>query len=157
MVRGYRVWVQNLKISHKRLLDLGSKCEDQSRKAIESRFKTFSYDSERLQCRYSPTAMRISRSRAVDVCFSALVVTLAHNFLSHQALSSFSDMRGRDFSSIVHRVSGGLRAAAHLAVLDALIDTYSKGSVVDDARRVFKDNFSHMNVVGWNAMMVAYA
>ncbi|KAL2330817.1 hypothetical protein Fmac_018398 [Flemingia macrophylla] len=106
----------------------------------------------------------------VDVCFSAFIVALAHNFLSLQALSAFSDMQRRAFSSIVHRVSGGLRVAGHLAVLDqcriihahaivsgldsnvvmasALVDAYSKASVVDDAMRVFKDNFFHMNVVG---------
>ncbi|KAL2331077.1 hypothetical protein Fmac_018658 [Flemingia macrophylla] len=117
--------------------------------------------------------------RGVHVCFSALVVALAHNFFSPQALSTFSDMRHLAFSSIVHIVSEGLRAVVHLAVLEqcriihahtvvsglgsnvgvasALVDVYGKTSVVDDARRVFKDNFSHMNVVGWNAMMVAYA
>ncbi|KAL2343553.1 hypothetical protein Fmac_004838 [Flemingia macrophylla] len=114
-----------------------------------------------------------------NVCFSALVVALAHNSLSPQALSAFSDMRRHAFSSTVHSVSGGLRAAAHLAALEqcriihahavasgldsnvvvasALVDAYGKAGVVDDARRVFKDNFSHMNVVGWNAMMAAYA
>ncbi|KAL2318473.1 hypothetical protein Fmac_032349 [Flemingia macrophylla] len=82
--------------------------------------------------------------------------------------------RCRTFSSTVHSVSEGLCAAAHLAVIihahavvsglesnvsvaSALVDAYGKAGVVDDARRVFKDSFSHMNVVGWNAMMAAYA
>ncbi|KAK7399888.1 hypothetical protein VNO78_11082 [Psophocarpus tetragonolobus] len=114
-----------------------------------------------------------------NVCFSALVVALAQNSLSVHALSVFSDMRCRGFTSTVHSVSGGLRAAAQLAALEqcrimhahavvagldsnvvvatALVDGYGKAGLVDDARRVFDDNLHVMNIVGWNAMMGGYA
>lgn len=88
-------------------------------------------------------------------------------------------MRRQGFASTVHSVSGGLRAAAQLAafeqcriihthavvsgldsnvvVASALVDGYGKAGVVNHAKRVFEDNFSHMNIVGWNAMMAGYA
>ncbi|CAJ1938911.1 unnamed protein product [Sphenostylis stenocarpa] len=114
-----------------------------------------------------------------NVCFSALVVALAQNSRSQDALSIVSDMTRRGFASTVHSVSGGLRAAAQLAALEqcrmmhahvvvagldsnlvvgsALIDGYGKAGVVNDARRVFEDSLSYMNIVGWNAMMAGYA
>ncbi|KAG5154928.1 hypothetical protein AAZX31_05G127400 [Glycine max] len=114
-----------------------------------------------------------------NVCFSALVVALAQNSRSVDALSVFSDMRCRGFASTVHGVSGGLRAAAQLAALEqcrmmhahaiiagldsnvvvgsAVVDGYGKAGVVDDARRVFEDSLDYMNIAGWNAMMAGYA
>ncbi|KAG4391183.1 hypothetical protein GLYMA_05G137900v4 [Glycine max] len=114
-----------------------------------------------------------------NVCFSALVVALAQNSRSVDALSVFSDMRCRGFASTVHGVSGGLRAAAQLAALEqcrmmhahaiiagldsnvvvgsAVVDGYGKAGVVDDARRVFEDSLDDMNIAGWNAMMAGYA
>ncbi|KAF9612201.1 hypothetical protein IFM89_038614 [Coptis chinensis] len=71
------------------------------------------------------------------------------------------------------------RAAAHLAALEqcriihahafvaghtevvvgtALVDGYGKsGTVSDLARRVFDEMLSNMNIIGWNAIMAAYA
>ncbi|KAK7320020.1 hypothetical protein RJT34_04749 [Clitoria ternatea] len=114
-----------------------------------------------------------------SVCFSALVVALAQNSLSVDALLVFNDMRHKGFMSTVHSLSAGLRAASQLAALEqcriihahslvsgfhsnvivcsALVDGYGKAGVVNDARRVFEDNFCNMNAVGWNAMMAGYA
>ncbi|KAK7359517.1 hypothetical protein VNO77_01478 [Canavalia gladiata] len=114
-----------------------------------------------------------------SVCYSALVVALAQNSRFEDALLAFSDMRCGGFTSTVHSVSGGLRAASQLAALEqcrmihahafvaglnsnvvvasALVDGYGKAGVVHDARRVFEDNLSDMNIVGWNAMMAGYA
>lgn len=114
-----------------------------------------------------------------NVCFSALVVALAQNSRSLDALSAFTDMTRRGLASTVHSVSGGLRAAGQLAALEqckmmhahviivgfdtnvvvgsALVNGYGKAGVVQDARRVFEDNLSEMNIVVWNAMMAAYA
>lgn len=109
-----------------------------------------------------------------------MIVALAQNSRYSDALLLFADMRCQGFASTVHSVSGGLRAAAQLAALEqcrmihahtvvagldsnsvvgcALVDGYGKTGLVNDARRVFEDNnFTGMNVVGWNAMMAGYA
>ena len=107
-----------------------------------------------------------------------MIVGLAQNSRSVDALLVFADMRHRGFASTEHSVSGGLRAAAELAALEqcrmihahavvagfdlnvvvgsALVDGYGKAGVVEDARQVFEDNLPWMNVVGWNAMMAGY-
>ncbi|XP_061367064.1 pentatricopeptide repeat-containing protein At4g33170-like [Gastrolobium bilobum] len=114
-----------------------------------------------------------------DVCYSAMIVGLAQNSRCIDALMVFADMRCHGFMSTVHSVSGGLRATAELAALEqcrmihahsvaagldshvvvgtALVDGYCKAGIVNDARQVFQDNLSDMNLVGWNAMMAGYA
>ncbi|XP_060672042.1 pentatricopeptide repeat-containing protein At4g33170 [Ziziphus jujuba] len=114
-----------------------------------------------------------------EVCYSAVVVGLAQNSRPIDALSAFVKMRACDVGSTMYSVSGALRAAAELAALEqsrvihthamvtgldinvivatALIDVYGKAGLVMDARQVFDENLSIMNVVGWNAMMAAYA
>ncbi|XP_027342571.1 pentatricopeptide repeat-containing protein At4g33170-like [Abrus precatorius] len=135
---------------------------------------------------YSKSRMPLHARKVFDeiphpdsVCFSALVVALAQNSCSLDALQVFTDMRSRGFVSTVHSVSGGLRAASQLAALEqcrmvhahavvsgldssvvvatALVDGYGKAGVVTDARRVFEEGLSDINVVGWNAMMAGYA
>ncbi|XP_057422355.1 pentatricopeptide repeat-containing protein At4g33170-like [Lotus japonicus] len=114
-----------------------------------------------------------------NVCYSAIIVALAQNSQHLDALLVFADMRDGGFTSTVHSVSGGLRAAAQLAALEqcrmihahavvagldsnavvgtALVDGYGKAGLVNDARRVFEDDLMCMNLVGWNAMMSGYA
>ncbi|KAL4331521.1 hypothetical protein AHAS_Ahas13G0508400 [Arachis hypogaea] len=114
-----------------------------------------------------------------SVCYSAMIVGLAQNSRSVDALLVLADMRHRGFASTEHSVSGGLRAAAELAALEqcrmihghavvagfdsnvvvgsALVDGYGKAGVVENARQVFEDNLAWMNLVGWNAMMAGYA
>ncbi|QCD83684.1 pentatricopeptide repeat-containing protein At3g24000, mitochondrial-like [Vigna unguiculata] len=135
---------------------------------------------------YSKFRMPFSARKVFDdiphpdnVCFSALVIALAQNSRSLDALSVFSDMARRGFASTIHSVSGGLRAAGQLASLEqckmmhahvivagfdtsvvvgsALVNGYGKAGVVSDARRVFEDSLSDMNIVAWNALMAAYA
>lgn len=114
-----------------------------------------------------------------EVCYSAVVVGLAQNSRPIDALSAFAGMKACDVGSTMYSVSGALRAAAELAALEqcrilhahalvggldmnaivatALIDAYGKAGLVTDARQVFDENLPRMNVVGWNAMMAAYA
>ncbi|KAI9194073.1 hypothetical protein LWI28_002889 [Acer negundo] len=114
-----------------------------------------------------------------EVCYSAMIVCLAQNSRCVDSLSVFADMRRRDVVSTVHSVSGALRSAAELAAMEqcriihghalvagfdrnvvvgtALIDAYGKAGHVFDARRVFDENVSVLNVVAWNAMLSGYA
>ncbi|QHO55735.1 Pentatricopeptide repeat-containing protein [Arachis hypogaea] len=92
-----------------------------------------------------------------SVCYSAMIVGLAQNSRSVDALLVLADMRHRGFASTKHSVSGGLRAAAELAALEqrrmihghavvagfdsnvvvgsALVDGYGKAGVVENARQ----------------------
>ncbi|PIA58262.1 hypothetical protein AQUCO_00500295v1, partial [Aquilegia coerulea] len=123
-----------------------------------------------------------------EVCYGAIIVGLAQNSQSTQALSVFSDMLYDNVKSSPYSVSGALCAAAELAALragnalaaleqcrimhahsivtgldssvvvgNALIDGYGKSGIVSDARRVFDEMLVDVNIVGWNAMMAAYA
>lgn len=114
-----------------------------------------------------------------EVCYSALVVGLAQNAQSIDALSMFREMKASDVASTIYSVSGALRATADLAALEqcrvlhghavvtgldtdvivqtALIDGYGKSGLIIDARQVFDENLGCMNVVGWNAMLASYA
>ncbi|KAJ0093421.1 hypothetical protein Patl1_25695 [Pistacia atlantica] len=114
-----------------------------------------------------------------EVCYSAMIVCFAQNSRSLDSLSVFADMRSCDVGSTMYSVSGALRAAAELAAMEqcrvvhghavvvgldknvivgtALIDGYGKAGLVFDARRVFDENLSELNVVAWNAMMAGYA
>lgn len=114
-----------------------------------------------------------------EVCYSALVVGLAQNAQSIDALSMFREMKVCDVASTMYSVSGALRAAADLAALEqcrvlhghavvtgldtdvivqtALIDGYGKSGLILDAREVFDESLASMNVVGWNAMLASYA
>ncbi|KAJ0011164.1 hypothetical protein Pint_32895 [Pistacia integerrima] len=88
-------------------------------------------------------------------------------------------MRSCDVGSTMYSVSGALRAAAELAAVQqcrvihghavvagldknlivgtALVDGYGKAGLVFDARRVFNENLSELNIVALNAMMAGYA
>ncbi|PSR95072.1 Pentatricopeptide repeat-containing protein [Actinidia chinensis var. chinensis] len=114
-----------------------------------------------------------------EVCYSSVIVGLAQNSRSIEALSYFADMRTCGFGSTMYSVSGGLRAAAELAALEqcriihghaivtglnlgvivatAFVDGYGKCGLVSEARGVFDELISEMNVIGWNAMMASYA
>lgn len=114
-----------------------------------------------------------------EICYSAIVVGLAQNSRSIDALSMFADMRACGLASTTYSVSGALRAAAEVAALEqcriihahavatgldtnvivgsALVDGYGKTGFVSDARRVFDENLPGMNIVGWNALMAGYA
>ncbi|KAL8199631.1 hypothetical protein R6Q57_013199 [Mikania cordata] len=113
------------------------------------------------------------------VCFSSVIVGLAQNCKPIDALSYFFDMRACDFGSTDYSVSAALRASAELAALEqcrmvhahsvtngldlnvivgtALVDGYGKCGMVKEARLVFDELASVMNLVGWNAMMSSYA
>ncbi|KAK6914147.1 DYW domain [Dillenia turbinata] len=114
-----------------------------------------------------------------EVCYSALVVGLAQNRRSIDALSVFSEMRVRGIGSTLYSISGALSAAADVAALEqcrmlhahafvsgfesnvivnsALVDGYGKCGLVIDARQVFDEFVMGMNLVGWNAMLSCYA
>lgn len=114
-----------------------------------------------------------------EVCFASLIVGLAQNSRSVDALSYFADMRTCGVRSTMYSVSGALRAAADLAALEqcriihghavvtgfdldvivgtALVDGYGKCGLVSEASAVFDELVSEMNLVGWNAMMASYA
>ncbi|XP_021800137.1 pentatricopeptide repeat-containing protein At4g33170-like [Prunus avium] len=114
-----------------------------------------------------------------EVCYAAVIVGLAQNSRPVEALSTFADMKCSDVRSTMYSVSGALRAAGELAVLEqcriihahalltgldgnvivgtALVDAYGKSGLVYDARQVFDENLSSMNVVGWNVMLAGYA
>lgn len=114
-----------------------------------------------------------------EVCYSAIIVGLAQNSRSIDALSMFVDMKACNVASTMYSVSGALRAAAEVAALEqcriihahavvtgfdmnvivgsALVDGYGKAGFVLDARQVFDENLLGMNIVGWNALMSGYA
>lgn len=114
-----------------------------------------------------------------EVCYSAAIVGLAQNARSVDSLSVFAEMRSSGVGSTIYSVSGALRAVAELAAMEqcrivhghavvvglhknvivgtALIDGYGKSGLANDARRVFDENLSVLNIVAWNAMMAAYA
>ncbi|KAL5996761.1 hypothetical protein ACLOJK_007681 [Asimina triloba] len=114
-----------------------------------------------------------------DVCYSAAIVGLAQNGRPEGAISVFAGMRLAGVGSNVYSVSGALRAAAEVASLEqcrvlhahaavagleanlvvgtALVDAYGKSGVVEEARRAFDGLLPGANVVGWNAVISAYA
>ncbi|MFS7982918.1 putative tetratricopeptide-like helical domain superfamily, DYW domain-containing protein [Helianthus anomalus] len=135
---------------------------------------------------YSKTQLPYNARKVFDemperdsVCFSSVIVGLAQNGKSVDALSYFSEMRACGFGSTGYSVSAALRASAELAGLEqcrmvhahsivngldlnvivgtALVDGYGKCGMVDEARLVFDELVSVMNVIGWNAMMSGYA
>lgn len=113
------------------------------------------------------------------VCFSSVIVGLAQNSKPIDALSYFAEMRACGFGSTDYSVSAALRASAELASLEqcrmihahsvvngldshvivgtALVDGYGKSGMVDEARLVFDQLMSILNLIGWNAMMSSYA
>ncbi|KAL1535223.1 hypothetical protein AAHA92_31305 [Salvia divinorum] len=114
-----------------------------------------------------------------EVCYAALINGLAQNQRSLDALRYFVEMKRESVASTVHSVSGALSAASRVAMLEqclimhghavvtgldsdvyaatALIDGYSKCGVVEEARVVFDEMGTEVNLVGWNAMMAGYA
>ncbi|XP_042514644.1 pentatricopeptide repeat-containing protein At4g33170-like [Macadamia integrifolia] len=114
-----------------------------------------------------------------EVCYAAVIVGLAQNSRSSDALSLFVDMRSAGVGSTMYSVSGALRAASEVAALEqcriihahavvtglnlnvvvgtALVDGYGKSGLVSDAHSVFSGLFPDVNIVGWNAMMAGYA
>ncbi|KAI4313638.1 hypothetical protein L6164_026597 [Bauhinia variegata] len=133
------------------------------------------------RCRLPGDALKVfdEMPQRDEFCYSATIVGLAQNSRCIDALSIFADMRCSDVRSTDCSTSGALRAAAELAALEqcklihahavvtgfdsnvvvcsALIDGYSKAGVVQDARKIFNDNFPYMNIICWNAMMAGYA
>ncbi|KDP33316.1 hypothetical protein JCGZ_12865 [Jatropha curcas] len=114
-----------------------------------------------------------------EFCYSALIVGLAQNGRTMDALSAFAEMKVCNVGSTIYSVSGALRAAAEMAALEqcrmihghavvagldrnlivgtALIHGYGKSGLVVDARMVFDELLPELNMVGWNSMMAAYA
>ncbi|KAJ0077068.1 hypothetical protein Patl1_35522 [Pistacia atlantica] len=114
-----------------------------------------------------------------EFCYTAMIVCFAQNARCLDSLSVFVDMRRCDVQSTVHSVSGALRAVAELAAMQqcrvvhghavvagldkdlfvgtTLIDGYGKAGLVFEARRVFNENLSELNIIAWNAMMAGYA
>ncbi|KAL6979119.1 hypothetical protein U1Q18_020783 [Sarracenia purpurea var. burkii] len=114
-----------------------------------------------------------------EVCYSSIIVGLAQNSRSIEALSYFANMRTSGIASTMYGVSGALRAAAELAALEqcriihghgfvtgldldlivatALVDGYGKCGLVSEARWVFEEHMAEMNIIGWNALMASYA
>ncbi|XAR48318.1 hypothetical protein NMG60_11031089 [Bertholletia excelsa] len=114
-----------------------------------------------------------------EVCYASIIVGLAQNSRSVDALSYFANMRTCDVGSTMHSVSGALRAVAELAALEqcrvihahaavtgldlgpivrtALVDAYGKCGLLVDARWVFDELLTDMNIIGWNSIMSSYA
>ncbi|KAI3757436.1 hypothetical protein L6452_04973 [Arctium lappa] len=135
---------------------------------------------------YSKTQLPTNAQKVFDeiperdaVCFSSVIVGLAQNSKPIDALSYFAEMRACGFGSTDYSVSAALRASAELASLEqcrmvhahsvvngldsnvivgtALVDGYGKCGMVDEARLVFDQLVSILNLIGWNAMMSSYA
>ncbi|KAJ8445015.1 hypothetical protein Cgig2_029209 [Carnegiea gigantea] len=114
-----------------------------------------------------------------EVCYSSMVVGLSQNSRPLDALGFFAKMVSENVGSTVYSVSGALIAGAELAVLEqcrmihahgvvtglvravyvstGLVSAYGKCGMVLEARRVFDESLSDMNIVGWNALMASYA
>ncbi|KAK9672952.1 hypothetical protein RND81_12G136900 [Saponaria officinalis] len=114
-----------------------------------------------------------------EVCYSSMVVGFAQNCRPVDALAVFGEMVSRNVGSTVYSVSGALTACAELAALEqcrvvhghgvvtgisravyvstGLVTAYGNCGMVNEARRVFDESLSEMNIVGWNAMMASYA
>lgn len=114
-----------------------------------------------------------------EVCFASIINGLAQNRKPLQALCYFSEMRRAGVGSTVQGISGALQAVSKLAMLEqchmihghavvtghnfsfivgaALIDAYGKCGLVVGARGVFDELETVLNLVGWNAMLAAYA
>ncbi|PWZ57010.1 Pentatricopeptide repeat-containing protein [Zea mays] len=113
------------------------------------------------------------------VCYSSTIVGLAQNGWYEESLSVFAGMRANGVDSTMHALSGSLRAAAGLAVLEqtcgihahavvvgldgnvavgtALVDAYGKAGDVDDAVKVFEGLGGDRNLITWNAVLSAHA
>jgi pentatricopeptide repeat protein len=113
------------------------------------------------------------------VCYSSTIVGLAQNGRYEESLSVFAVMRATAVVSTMYALSGALRAAAGLAVLEqtcgihahavvvgldgnvavgtALVDAYGKAGVVDDAAKVFEGLGGDRNLITWNAVLSAHA
>ncbi|KAJ4977546.1 hypothetical protein NE237_008326 [Protea cynaroides] len=133
------------------------------------------------RCRLPVEARKVfdGISQRDEVCYAAVIVGLAQNSRSTDALSLFADMRSAGIGSTMYSVSGALRAVAEVAALEqcriihahavvtgldlnvvvgtALVDGYGKSGFVSDAHCVFCRLLPDVNIVGWNTMMAAYA
>ncbi|CAI9110245.1 OLC1v1010238C1 [Oldenlandia corymbosa var. corymbosa] len=111
--------------------------------------------------------------------YGSIVNGIARNGNPFVALSYFGKMIGDGVGSSYHSVSGALKAVSELALLEqcrvihghavvagwdmnvvvgtALINAYCKCGFVEDARGVFDELETKLNVMGWNAMMAGYA
>ncbi|GAA0157349.1 hypothetical protein LIER_14634 [Lithospermum erythrorhizon] len=114
-----------------------------------------------------------------SVCYSSMVVGMAQNGKPVEALSYFVEMRRGGFASTMYSVSGAFKAVSEMATLEqcriihghsvvigmdldvvvgtSLIDGYGKCGLVKEARGVFNELEIKLNLIGWNAMMAAYA
>ncbi|XP_047978556.1 pentatricopeptide repeat-containing protein At2g03880, mitochondrial-like [Salvia hispanica] len=114
-----------------------------------------------------------------EVCYAALINGLARAERPLDALRCFVEMKREGVASTCHSVSGAISAASRVAMLEqclimhchalvagfdshvyvatALIDGYGKCGVVEEARVVFDEMGTEVNLVGWNAMMAGYA
>ncbi|XP_074318310.1 putative pentatricopeptide repeat-containing protein At5g52630 [Silene latifolia] len=134
-----------------------------------------------MKCRVLDHARKVFDEMPVkdEVCYSSMVVGFARNCRPVDALGVFAEMVGSGVSSTVYSVSGALTAGAELAALEqcrvihghgvvtginravyvstGLVTAYGKCGMVSEARRVFDESLFDMNIVGWNAMMAAYA
>lgn len=114
-----------------------------------------------------------------EVCFASIINGLAQNKKPFEALQYFSEMRKSGVGSTVQGISGALRAVSELAMFEqcrmihghamvtgcdfnvivgtALINAYGRCGLVAEAIGVFDKLEMVMNLVGWNAMLAAYA
>lgn len=111
------------------------------------------------------------------VIYNTMISGYCQNLCSKDALKLFVEMRGENMSPTDHTVSSILSACSRLAVLvegkqvhslvikmgfenvfvdSALIDMYSKGGDIDEARRVL-DQTSRKNTVLLTSMIMGYA
>ncbi|KAJ0011326.1 hypothetical protein Pint_33101 [Pistacia integerrima] len=58
---------------------------------------------------------------------------------------------------VVHRHAVVAGLDKNLFVGTTLIDGYGKAGLVFEARRVFNENLSELNIISWNAIMAGYA
>ncbi|XP_009608381.1 putative pentatricopeptide repeat-containing protein At5g52630 [Nicotiana tomentosiformis] len=154
--------------------------------AIKLGFSSEPFTASALVSLYFKTGLSCNAKRVFDemsvrdeVCFSSVIVGLARNSKPIDALSCFVEMRRSGVASTMVSVSGALRAASDVAMLEqcriihghamvtglnlnvivgsALVDGYGKCGLLRNARGVFDELEMELNIVGWNAMMAGHA
>ncbi|XP_060205707.1 putative pentatricopeptide repeat-containing protein At5g52630 [Lycium barbarum] len=154
--------------------------------AVKLGFSSELFTASSLVSLYFKTGLSSNAKKVFDemsvrdaVSFSSVIVGFAQNSKPIDALSCFVEMRRSGMASTMVSVSGALRAASDMAMLEqcriihghamitglnlnaivgsALIDGYGKCGLIGDARGVFDEIEMELNIVGWNAMMAAHA
>ncbi|KAH7691005.1 Tetratricopeptide-like helical domain-containing protein [Dioscorea alata] len=114
-----------------------------------------------------------------QVSYAAIIVGLAQNNRSYNALSIFKSMHRAGVPSTMYCLSGALRATGSSAALElsqvihahalvsgfdselvvatSLVDSYGKSGLISDARKVFDGMSQCTNAISYNALLSAYA